>query len=377
MTNSAGCTSSEGQYQRKYVLAFAGGYDEAQDLAFESGGLGNAIYIVDPDDGSALFWVSSDGSAAHTIGEGVEVSGMNYPIPSQLTVMDSNSDSLVDRIYVGDTGGQLWRVDLKPDTSASAGIKATVGLIATVSDTAALPDQRKFFYPPDVVQVREEQYSSIGNYDLLTIVSGDRANPLETSVQNRFYAIRDLYIDGLTDGDPAVPGDEDGLADGLATVEGKTEARSGDLLDLTLVNGVSSDNLAEMLVRKGYFIDFEVDGEKGLSKPVILDGKVFFTTYLPGETAAGAACSLAEGSGQLYGIDVLTGEAAYEWDETDPARNVNDRTHTLGAGIPSSAVPIFQEKGITLLIGGGGGATTVDPDIGLPRTRTYWFNQTN
>ncbi|MEL0082372.1 MAG: hypothetical protein VW985_04945, partial [Gammaproteobacteria bacterium] len=62
-------------------------------------------------------------------------------------------------------------------------------------------------------------------------------------------------------------------------------------------------------------------------------------------------------------------------DGDDNALETGDRTYNLGGGIPSSAVPIFQEKGVTLLIGTGGGAESVDPDIDLPRVRTYWYQQ--
>jgi hypothetical protein len=80
-------------------------------------------------------------------------------------------------------------------------------------------------------------------------------------------------------------------------------------------------------------------------------------------------------SGLLYAINVLNGAAVYpNWDDVGDDFNLTkaDRTYTLGGGIPSSAVPIFQEEGITLLIGGGGGATTIDPNLALPRQRTYW-----
>ena len=52
-----------------------------------------------------------------------------------------------------------------------------------------------------------------------------------------------------------------------------------------------------------------------------------------------------------------------------------DRTYALGGGIPSSAVPIFQEEGITLLIGTSAGGESVDPELGLPRMRTYWNHE--
>ena len=78
--------------------------------------------------------------------------------------------------------------------------------------------------------------------------------------------------------------------------------------------------------------------------------------------------------GKLYQVDILDGSAVQNWDGVGDDTNLtkSDRVFGLGSGIPSQAVPIFQPEGITLLIGGGGGATSVDPDISLPRVRTYW-----
>ena len=80
----------------------------------------------------------------------------------------------------------------------------------------------------------------------------------------------------------------------------------------------------------------------------------------------------------LYGINVLNGTAVFNWDESpvDDPLTITDRRMTLGSGIPSSAVPIFQPDGISLLVGGSGGATVVDPGLALPRSRTFWFEET-
>ncbi|MCP5152286.1 MAG: VWA domain-containing protein [Chromatiales bacterium] len=371
-------TTTEGERVARNVLVFAGGYDDSQDTGFGTSGMGNAIYFVDPEDGSRLFWISSHGSVTHGGSDGVTVPDMIYPIPSDVALMDADSDGLIDRLYVGDTGGQVWRVDLAADTSVTAGIKATVGKLATVSDGSADADKRKFFYPPDVVQVRDSTYSTIGHYDLVVVVTGDRSSPLNTSVQDRFYAFRDYTVSAMTDGDPADPDDDDGLADGYTTLQGKTTAQVGDLFDVTDVNAPTGQDLTDLQSADGYFLDLEANGEKGLAAPIILAGVVFFTTYMPEAQLSGHGCTLAEGGGRLYGLNVLNGAAAYDWDESgDPTLTKSDRVYTLGSGIPSSAVPIFQEKGITLLIGGGGGATTINPLIGLPRNRTYWFEETN
>ena len=72
-------------------------------------------------------------------------------------------------------------------------------------------------------------------------------------------------------------------------------------------------------------------------------------------------------------MDVLNGNAVQNWDGVGDDSNLtkSDRTYGLGSGIPSQVVPIFQPEGITLLIGGGG-ATSVNPNIAMSRVRTCW-----
>ena len=367
-------TTTAGEAITKRVLVFAGGYDDSQDGGFGSGGPGNAIYVVDPDTGSRLFWISS---FDHGGTEGVVVPQMTYPIPSDLALMDSNGDGATDRIYVGDTGGQLWRVDIGADFTTSATFKATIGKLATVADAFETEDQRKFFYPPDVVRAEDPAYSTAANYDLVTIASGNRAHPLNTDIKDRFYAFRDYHQAPLVDGvATTVPpeSDDDGLADGYTTLQGKTVALAGTLLDLTDINDPAGTDLTDLQAADGYFIDLEGLGEKGLSSPIVLAGTVFFTSYTPEDVLQLSDCSLAEGGGTVYAFNVLNGAAVFNWDGVGDDTNLtkSDRTQTLGAGIPSSAVPIFQEEGISLLIGGGGGAKTIDPKLGLPRARTYW-----
>jgi type IV pilus assembly protein PilY1 len=369
-------TTVAGQTILKRVMVFAGGYDQPfQDDNYGPSSPGNAIYVVDPEDGSRLFWISGDD---HGGSEGVVIPDMTYPIPSDLALMDADGDGATDRIYVGDTGGQVWRVDIGADVTDSAGFKATVGKLATVADQFELEDQRKFFYPPDVVRVEDSYYSSDANYDLVTIASGNRSHPLNSDVQDRFYAFRDVHQAALVDGDPLLTSDDDGLADGYTTLQGKTVAiQPGDLFDVTDINDPTGTDLTDLKAANGYFIDLEGLGEKGLSSPITLGGTVFFTSYTPEDVLSLSDCSLAEGGGTVYAFNVLNGAAAYNWDGIGDDTNLakSDRTQTLGAGIPSSAVPIFQEEGISILIGGGGGAKTLDPDIELPRERTYWGHE--
>jgi Tfp pilus tip-associated adhesin PilY1 len=157
-------------------------------------------------------------------------------------------------------------------------------------------------------------------------------------------------------------------------VQGKTVALPGDLFDVTTVNDPSGVDLTALQTARGFHLDLTGSGEKGLAPPVVLAGTIYFTSYLPDGVVSSTSCSLAEGAGLLYAISVLNGAAVFNWDGVGSITSLaaSDRTYTLGGGIPSGAVPIFQSEGITLLVGGGGGATTIDPNLALPRARTYW-----
>ena len=374
--------------ETRAALIFGGGYDLAVDDAYGTTGtsgapnIGNAIYIVDPEDGGRTLWIShaaaADGSYAAS-GADIELAEMVHSIPSDVAGMDSNGDGETDRLYVGDTGGNVWRVDLGETLSTGSPGGSVVGRLADLGNLrgAADPDganERKFFYPPDVVQVKDTIYSTAGRYDLVVITSGDRANPLANHVVNRIYALRDYDAEGFM-----------ADADGNAIADAPAELTNGDLLNVTqnlLQTGSDAEQEAELTALQaadGWYIDLleppssTKRGEKGLSAPIILAGKVFITTFLPDATLN--PCTASEGAGRIWALNVLNAEALDEWGLLDSTKTHGARANVLGAGIPSGAVPIFQEKGVTLLIGTGGGASVVDPNIQLPRERTYWFQE--
>ncbi len=350
------------------VLIFAGGYDVgSQDNAFGTGTPGNAIYVVDITDGSLEWWAGPTSSGADMV-----LADMTYPIPSTVTLLDSDHDGYNDRIYVGDTGGQLWRIYLGfllGDNTQNG------GRLATVSSTSSDSEKRKFFYRPDVAKVSDSQYSSSADYDLVTIVSGDRSNPSETTVHNQVYAFRDYAISG-------------GLPSGFTPL-----TPSANLYDATanlIQNADGSEDtteVASLKTKSGWYINLNEPsdsswiGEKGLSRSLILDGKLLFTTFIPGAGSSNAdLCgSPVGGSGRFYVIDVLNATAVYpDWDGEGDSSNYTrtDRTYdnTL-PGIPSEPVPVFQKTGVTIVIGGGGGGFVFDPDVDLPKVETFWYEE--
>ena len=77
------------------VLVFAGGYDEGQDSSFGPSTEGNAIYLVNPYDGSLIYVISG---TSHGVSNEIVVPGMYYSIPSDVTLMDGDGDNFFDRI---------------------------------------------------------------------------------------------------------------------------------------------------------------------------------------------------------------------------------------------------------------------------------------
>lgn len=365
--------------EHKPVLVFAGGYDTALDAAFGTSTVGNGIYIVDPETGALLWSAGPTASGADLI-----LPNMTYAIPSTVSLLDGNGDGATDRLYVGDMGGQIWRIDIE---SLGSGAAYSGARLATVADVSVAADQRKFFYPPDVIQVDDSIYSANGaEYDMVIAVSGDRPNPLETTVHNRIYAFRDYLInDALEEKTYSI---DSSPAYIYPITHAATIGSVPVLFDATsnlIQVGTATEKTAaldKLSVATGWYFDLkettspEYVGEKGLSSPIVLDNKIFFTTFLP-QANLDNPCEGAEGTGRLYAVDVFNAQAVYKnWSGADPdAYETPDRIFGLGGGIPSGAVPIFQKEGVTLMVGGGGGATSIDPNIDLPRVRTYWYQE--
>ncbi len=304
----------------KNVLMFGGGYDDStQDNVGTplKATKGNGIFIVDAEDGSLILEIGNKGSGAH-----MELTGMDYSIPADLAMFSSYADGLINRIYVGDTGGQVWRIDLNGVSSSGNRRGSSLGgRLAILGNPDSAEHARRFFYRPDIVQDYESTFSAHPEYDLVVLGSGFRPGPLSIIIQDRLYALRDRATLGLqpaqgnsgnlADAKMDIPGDltdnnpvdadvYDALSDPKTTGSakffslthganngGQAEAYEA-LYDATNNLLQQESNLGEdqieqqkMRVKHGWFVDLPYSGEKNLSMPMILDGKVFYTTFVP------------------------------------------------------------------------------------------------
>ena len=325
------------------VLAFGGGYDAAtlDPETSRVASKGNAIYMVDRD--GSLVWHVDD----------TDDSDLIYAVPSDLSIIDTDQDGNADRIYVGDFGGQVWRVDFDDISDTPS-----VTRFADLDDG----DHQPFFYPPSVAF----NQATPSNFLSVTLGSGNRTNPLLTGQVNNFYMLRDLDTDR-------------GAPDGSFTT-----IRSNTLYDATNNNIGSTDVNQATVARQalaaadGWKIALD-PGEKSLSTVVTFEGVVLATTFQEDPSVVADPCSFMS-LGNLYSIDLETGEPIRFFDDgsQNPGTLVADdrKTQVNTFGIPSSPTIVFPESDPTNPGDGGQvqvvvGVETVDV-INQSLVRVYW-----
>ncbi len=253
---------------------------------------GNTIYIVDVADLDSTGNPSIGATSGSKLNE-FQLSD-NYSVPSDIAPVDTDSNGYIDRLYFGDTGGNIWRWNI--------GEKGWAG--AKIFSLNGTSKGRKIFYKPAVsVQSAEKVRIYVG--------SGDREHPLNTAVVDRMY--------GLWDKGQATAQTEGALmdvTDNALQLAGTNEAQRTQILK-------------DLEAGYGWYIRLETTGEKALAGVRLFNGAAYFTTYAPNSVADAASCGGNIGIGSIYALNYLTGEAVVNYYSN------NDFSSTDSAGYKS------------------------------------------
>ena len=109
---------------------------------------------------------------------------MIYPLAAPPSAVDTNGDGFVDRVYIGDLGGQMWRFDLSfnAKTKKSNSLWTATRLFAAPIGSN---ERHPIFYQPAVTVDR-------GQNPWIYFGTGNREDPMNVSnPQERFYAVKD------------------------------------------------------------------------------------------------------------------------------------------------------------------------------------------
>ncbi len=309
----------------KWVMFIGGGYDTNQDNlpVMVTDTKGRAIYVVDVMTGARIWKYSVTENAQ-----------MKYSIPSDIARIDINGDGYIDRLYVGDMGGQMWRFDIGGVDPASW----TGKRIFNANDPApsAGTDRKKMFYPPDV-SLEKDTY---GNYELVLFGTGDREHPKNTAVVDRLYTIKDRNSSTTLTESNLVDVTDDLLQSSSTSPSDKQ----------TVLNNLQSSG--------GWYIRLsENSGEKCLSPPLVFYGVSYFSTFAPLVDSTSDPCFVGEGTARLYALNYLNGNAVFNFDlSLDKVLGRSDRSSIIGTAIPSGAIiAVIGGNTASGYIGVGGG----------------------
>jgi Tfp pilus tip-associated adhesin PilY1 len=308
----------------RWVAFVGGGFDYADNT-------GRAFFVVDIKTGEILW------QFAYESGVG-EKNYMIHSFPSPPAAVDINSDGFIDKVYIGDVGGQMWVFDVSFDQASAKGESRWSGK-RLFQAPATHPEKHPIYYQPAVAL---DQYRT----PWVFFGTGDRENPKDTSnPSERFYAVRD-------DGKGAYPRAEN------------------DLSDVTSLNTYTADPATY-----GWFIKLEKTGqhmEKVLAKPVVFNRLVYFTTYTyKGENP----CEVA-GFARLYTMEYLSGGGAVDFsDQSYADGTTSSRSVDIGVGVPSAPVISVNLKGQASVIIGTTSGQVFSKKVFSPETMKdllYW-----
>jgi type IV pilus assembly protein PilY1 len=302
----------------------------------------------------ALLWQA--GPSPTGAAQNLTVAGMIHSIPSDVTILDRNGNGFIDRVYVGDTGGNLWRVDIDDASSANWAVNklAAVGDVAGTDPTA----RRKFMFPPDVV------FNPGANpgFDSVLLGSGDREHPFDVTVVNRYYMFKDPDTGQLSAGGAAIA--------------------ESDMLDVTtnlIQVGTAAEQdsaTAALLAGKGWYLTLGT-GEKVIGSSVTLAGTTFFNTNQP-NSAASPTCGSNLGIAREYAVSYI--DARSTIDSGTAGLDTSDRfiVNPAGGYLPSPVPGVASIDGKNELFVLSGASLRRPPSSPLEaRYRTYWYMNTD
>ncbi len=348
----------------KTVLIFGAGYDAAVEDFIPTvdnptppaRSMGRGIFIADAFTGNVIWEAGPNDIPAGM--DGVKVTDMMYSIPSDVTVLNRDGDvnKYADRLYVGDTGGNVWRVDIGDINGDGTSDPAewAVHKLAYVGGTGA--DARKFIYPPDVVYSKDAS----GAYDAVLIGSGDREHPFDLTIANRFYMFKDRMT-GLSGA-------------GQDTI---TEANLYDATDDYIQVGTDEQKTAAQTAlagSKGWYIRLG-EGEKVVTSAVTLASTTFFSTNQPQAVQPGTCANL--GFARTYAVSYQDATATMEMNFIDGITKDDRSVKVPGGGYPPSPVPVIVEidgRKYEAVISGTNVLTPPGTKLEA-RRRVFWYKE--
>ncbi len=279
----------------KWVGFIGGGYNGADCKSGHSCDTrGKGFFVVDLSNGSILWSYTKANN-----------SDMAYSLAASASIVDSDNDSFIDTVYIGDLGGNMWRFKFcsASSTSSCGTTDWSGGMLYSVSSGEIRP----IYTTPTAAR------DISGNFWVYW-GTGDKSDPTASNAQEKMYAVKDN--------------------------DRSTTYSINDLENIT--NSTYSGSGV------GWYMNLSGQGQKILADPTVFGGVLYFTVYTPGDNRV---CSQA-GTAALFGVTSTTGVGIF---------SSSSRSIGIGSGIPTAPV-ISQKPGggspdMYVTVSGGAGTT--------------------
>ena len=316
--------------KEKWVGFIGGGYNGGDCVG---GGAcdkrGKGFFVIDLADGSVLWSYTMANNA-----------NLQYSIPAQPAIVDTDNDGFIDLAYLGDLGGNMWRFNFCRASNTSCGVSDWSGGFLFDSPSGAIRPIHT------CAAVARDTSGRLWVY----WGTGDKVDPTNPSAQEHFYSVIDSDLTSPID---------------FSNVE-------------TLFTDASEWNSATKTA--GCRIQLS-GGEKVLADPTVFGGIVYFTTFKPSNSVD--PCDQA-GNASLYAIKYTKGSGVLSnGTETGTTKSI-----TIGKGIPSAPVISLNPRSgggspdlfVTISRGGGIGGNTFrvnmdPPGVANRSNMLYWLDR--
>ena len=292
----------------KWVAFIGGGFDSSHANYNSGVKTTEAFFAIDLSDGTKLWEYYNATSSTD------DRQYMNFAIPAAPTAVDLNNDGYIDRVYIGDVGGQLWKFDVAPAGGAALSgslINNWAGkrLFAAASSQTNPPAAGEY-YPTQAIYFPPALAYDSSNNLWVFFGTGDRYHPNNTA-SNRFYGIKE-----------------------------NTSMTNGSTLTESSLTNMSTGGT----ITQGWYVPL-ASNEKVLASSDVFNSVVLFTTFTP---VTAAVCGTGGGDAKLYAINMSTGDAALDL-STGTAMAAGQSAlaaaKTIGTGIPSKPIVIMSQSG--------------------------------
>ena len=280
---------------------------------------GKGFFVIDLSNGQIL-WSYTQANNTN----------MAYSMPASAAVVDTDNDGFIDTAYIGDIGGNMWRLKFclagdMPD----CGMSNWSGGLFYASSSGNI---RPIYTMPAIAKDASQNLWVYWG-------TGDKMDPTGPAAQERFFGVKD------------------------------NRTSSYGFNDLDNITSDSQVFNPASITKVGYALNLAGTGQKILADPTVFGGVVYFTSYNP--PSGNDPCEQG-GIASLHGLAATTGAGAL----ASSARSME-----IGSGIPTAPILSLSpgasggtpDMYVTTSGGGGTAASTQRVDI----TPAGAINRTN